>query len=172
MMELEIPTERGHLLYEEYRIRWVRILGRFGFGAAFIGLALLYTFPPLGFWGDLDVDPVGGFMLIFLGAMFGIIGVMLAVSSFKDMPFKVYERGVTLPIVPLRDGLAGRETFVPSREISKVTYESTYVPKGGIVYYFRFHRFPGKDFNVSVKRPEEVTYWLFEALSCDVEGPE
>ncbi len=74
-------------------------------------------------------------------------------------------------LVPLGDGLAGRETFLPSREISKVTYESTYVPRGGPVDYFRFHRLGGEDFNVSVKDPEEVTHLLFQVLRCPVEGP-
>ena len=171
MMELDIPTEQGALLYQAPGRRWVQILIHLVLSAGSFVTGLLFALPVLGFWGDLDIGWGMGVVCLVMAGMFIALSVMVALLAFKSMPFKIYEGGVTLPVVPLRDGLDGREVFVPSREISKVTYESTYVSKVGIVYYFRFHRVDGEDFSVSPKDPKEVTYLLFRVLRCEVEGP-
>jgi hypothetical protein len=174
MMELEIPTERGALLYQEPGRRWVHILTYLGLSAGLFVTGLLFALPVLGFFGDLDIAWGMGVTCLVMAGMFGLLGVWIGLAAFQGMPFKIFEGGVTLPMVPmvpLRDGLAGREVFVPSREISEVTYESTYVSKVGVVYYFRFHRHDGKDFSVSSKNEKEVTRLLFRVLQCPVEGP-
>jgi hypothetical protein len=171
MMELVIPNEKGALLYQEPGRRWVQILIYLALSAGLFATGLLFALPIWGFWGDLDMGWGMDVLCLGLASMFIALSVVVTLLAFKSMPFKIYEGGVTLPVVPLRDGLDGREVFVPSTEISKVTYESTYVSKVGVVHYFRFHRVDGEDFNVSAKDPREVTHLLFQVLRCEVEGP-
>ena len=170
MMEKEVPTERGALLYEEYRIRWVRILGWYAFGSVFIGLAIMFLYFVVT---NLYNPGVDGGMLVALSLLGGglvLIGIWIMVESIKIMPFRVYEGGVTLISVTLRDGLDGREAFVPARDIEKVTLESVYVPKRGTVYYYEFHRIDGENFSISKSKMDDTRHLLEYVLRCPIEG--
>ena len=162
--------QKGALLYQEYNKRWVNVLKWSGQAATFFGFAVgfalmgwvdhLYS----GGWG------VMGFMLIFTG-LCAFLGALMIRGAIRDMPFKVYEGGVTLSTVPVHDGWAGRETFVPASDIVKVTGEITHPPKSGPVYYYVFHRKGGDTFWVNAKDRRRVTPLLKEVLDCPVEEP-
>jgi len=165
-------SQKGALLWEEYRRRWLHLLKWFGFAAAFVGLAAMYVLPLGLFWGDPDVGWSMRAMLLLLAGLFVLIAVMIVTESIKTLPFRVYERGITKPYVSLRDGLDGRETFVPSEDVKEVTWETVYVPKGGPVQHFRFHLVDGTTFDISGKQADELSPWLLHVLPCPVEVPE
>ncbi len=166
--------DKGALLYQRKGSRRLQILGGLAFATAFFVLAVFFTIAILEGQGKFAVlGQLGRYLTLVMPCMFILIAVILVALSFKSMPFRVYQRGVTMTRVPFRDGLAGRETFVPAGEIARVTYEGTYVPRGGYVEYFRFHLVDGGNFNVSVDDGDEerVTGLLMEVLRCEVEGP-
>ncbi len=158
--------EKGALLYQEYEWRWVRILGWCALAVVSLGTAAMFAYLAL-----TDAGLVERALFLVLSGMFVLLAGLLVVLSIKMMPFRVYEGGVTLSMVPTRDGLAGREVFVPSWEIESVTYVVKSGARGGVIEYFDFHRLGGEDFHVSVRFPEEVTPYLFQVLRCPVEGP-
>lgn len=172
MMDLKIPNEKGALLYQRPGRRWVWILELLILAVGFFVVAVLFALPVLWFWDDPDVGWPMRIVLLTMAGMFAYIGAWVAVGSVRTMPFRVYEGGVTDTYVPFRDGLAGREAFVPASKIEKVTWESRYLPKVGVSYYYLFHRIDGDDFSTSVKEPEEMTPLLRQVLPCPVEGPE
>jgi hypothetical protein len=162
--------EKGALLYEEYKSRWVNILQWTGLVACFFGMAVGFVL--LG-WYDHVGNGDWGFLgfTILIGGMCVFFGVVYIISAIKDMPFKVYEGGVTLPTVPFRDGLDGRETFVPASDIIKVTSKTIYLPKSGPVAFYVFHRTGGDNFLVRAKDRRTVTPLLRRVLKCPVDGP-
>ena len=108
--------------------------------------------------------------LSIMGGGFILIGKWLMAESFKIMPFRVYEGGITKTSVPFRDGLEGREVFVPAGDVEKVTFESMYAPKVGMVYFYLFHLSDGDRFSISDKDMEEVRPILRDVLRCPIEG--
>ena len=157
--------ERGDLLYEQFE-RGPTLVGGLAlsavlgvFGVIMILLGLLVT----------DFPAFDRAMGIFFGSMMVLLDLWFATVVITSMPFRVYTGGVTLPKVPLRDGLVGRETFVPVGNIKEVTWGTVPEPSGGSG--FRFHLEKGEDFSVSVEDPEKITRLLFRTLWCPVEGP-
>ncbi len=105
--------------------------------------------------------------------MFLALAAALMVRPIKYMPFRVYERGVTMTPVSFRDGLTGREAFVPASEITRVTYEASDVLRMGDVEHFHAHRRSAESFDIYVDTGDHmrVARMLREVLSCEVEGP-
>ena len=103
-----------------------------------------------------------------------VLAGMILVGTAGSMPFRVYEGGVTMPKVPLRRGLAGREVFMPAALISRVTWEKEHVRRVGEVERFRFHRLDGETFDAAADDGDEkrVAGLLRKVLPCEVEGPE
>lgn len=157
--------EKGDLLYEEFDKGPILQAG-LAFSAVFCGLGAITILIGLLVTAYAALDRV---LFICFGSIFVILGVVLVVMAIKYTPFRVYKGGVTLTNVTFRDGLAGRETFVPVGSIKEVTYG--WVPSNGGCTGFRFHLEEGEDFNVSVTDPKKLTRVLFQVLWCPVEGP-
>ncbi len=157
--------EKGDLLYQQFErgptlqggLALSAVIG--AFGAFIILIGMLVTDQPA-------FDRALG---ICSGSVFVLLALWLATEVITSMPFRVYKGGVTLTKVPLRDGLAGRETFVPVGNITEVTWGTA--PEPGSGDSFHFHLEEGEDFSVWVKDPEKVTRLLFRTLWCPVEGP-
>jgi len=163
--------EKGALLYQEYERRWVNLLKWSAYVAIFLGFAAAFFL--MGWYDHMQSGSWGfmGFMLFIVG-MCVFVGVLTIRTAVRDMPFRVYAGGVTLPLVPFRDGLAGRETFVPASDIVEVTSETVRYPKSGPVDFYVFHRTGGDEFWVQAKHRERVSSLLREVLACPVKGPE
>ena len=170
--------DKGALLYHPEgaeKEKKLAVVVCFSFAAVFGGLAALFIPAVLHEGGTFGgFEPPWGLLGLAIPVICFVLAVMFVVLPFKFMPFRIYERGVTMVKVPFRDGLAGREIFVPAGEIAKVTYETTYQPRGGPVEHFRFHRLDGEGFNAVVEDGdlERVTGLLRDVLTCEVEGPE
>ena len=174
MMSFE-QEDKGALLYQESGSRRLQILGGLVFAAIFLTVAVSTVLAILGPWGKFAlVEPPLRFIGFVIPIMFVVLSVGFVMLSFRGMPFRVYERGVTMRTVSFRDGLAGREAFVPAGEIARVTYETTYYFKVGDVEHFRFHRLDGETFDIAPDDGDEerVTGLLRRVLRCDVEGLE
>ena len=165
-------SQKGAHLWEEYKVRWVRILGSCTLAATSVGMAALYTLATLDHWAGVEIDPSMRVFLLFMAGMFVLIAVLLVTMSIKIMPFRVYEGGVTRTMVPLRDGLEGRESYVPSEDVKEVTWETIHNTKGPPSQHFRFHLVDGTTFDVSGRKADELAPWLLHVLPCPVEVPE
>jgi hypothetical protein len=166
--------DRGILLYQN-RWRWPFIILGFIFILGFLSVAFFGIYVITQEWDRLagNDDPRRFIGLAMVGVfLFG--AVYIGTFPFREMPNKIYERGVTLNQVSLRDGLRGREAFVPSEDISHAKFKRSHHPKYGESRYFHLTRFDGESFNFSVKHGDEefVAKLLKHVLRCEVEGPE
>ena len=163
---------KGALLYEEPRSRLMNMLSLSGLAAFLVIMAVVLFHPLVTWWHDPDMGGPMRFVLLVSGCGLVLVAAGLVMAGIRTMPFRVYERGVTRTHVPLRDGLAGRETFVPAEEVRRVTWETFYYTSAGPTHHFRFHLLDGTTYDVSGDHPGDVMPWLLRVLPCPVEGPE
>ncbi len=157
------------------RWRWPFIVLGIFFILGFLCVAFFGIWVLLSEWDRLagDDDPRRFFGLAMVG-VYLIGAVFIGTLPFREMPNKVYERGVTMNRVSLRDGLRGREAFVPAEAISHAKFKTSHHPRHGESRYFHFTRLDGDSFKFFVKRGDEefVARLLRQVLGCEVEGPE
>jgi hypothetical protein len=128
-------------------------------------------------WGLLTENGIGGgLVLLFLLMALGVLAFLFLTAIIRTMPFRVYERGVTMEEVSLRDGWARRERFVPAYTIKRVWLVRTSAPRGVTVSMFRFERTDPKvlkNFNASVDDDElgHVSDLLRFVLPGKVDSP-
>jgi hypothetical protein len=135
----------GALLYQHKVYRKLNILMGFVFATLLLAVAAFGFYVLLGSSSKFDDSwPFERFFALTVPVAFVWLAMMFVTFPFKSMPFRIYQRGVTMTRVPFRYGLPKRERFVPAREISRVTWEKKYVYKVGEVEHFRFHRRDGE----------------------------
>jgi len=66
-----------------------------------------------------------GLLFAVVGAMVTAMGYSLFRQNVTRMPFKIYEKGFTLPVVDFKKGLKREEAFVHWERLERVTLEST-----------------------------------------------
>jgi hypothetical protein len=168
---MDVGSNKGALLYQDYKRRWVRILGWWALAVGFVFMAVFFVYLAL-YVGGPDNGTFEVVFHLFIAGSCVFLAAMLVILSIKTMPFKVYQMGVTMSMVPLRDGLAGRETFVPASDIVDVRFKTIYRPKTGPEDIFVFHLADGEIFSVSTNHHRTVTSLLRRVLQCPVGEPE
>jgi len=125
----KVHHEWGRLLYEPEWARGRRFrdknelvffLAMVGGGASIIALGLwvILTRENASSWGQLMSDA----FLMGMGAIMIASGFVQTRDAFREMPFRVYERGVTKTRVGWWDGIKRRETLVPLEHVLGVEY--------------------------------------------------
>lgn len=149
------PVEWGRILYQpkwagERRYKSGREVYMDGIllamGLLLVGLGVFMMF----------VDTLG-LMLVGIGLMIVFMGYASARSKVRRMPFRMYERGVTLTEVPFGQGWRRRETLVPYEMVERVHVESTTFQGIGIKNLKASHLGPGgetQDIDIGFEEPD------------------
>jgi len=138
--EEDVPTvDRGALLYQAvwWRHRWHDpALMVMGLGFLVVGTCLEANFIYLGLTTSLDISAI--VLGSILGWTFTCSGIMFSYIEHAMMPFKVYENGFTLPVVPFWTGVRRREVFIPRERITGVSRHRPKRPRAGITIEVRY----------------------------------
>lgn len=172
--------ERGQLLYEPGRSRerrfplpWIPVMLILG--------GVLFCFVSLEQMDKESLWDRHGPVVI--SAFLFALGYATAVWVFRQMPFRVYERGVTAARVPFLDGLRRRERFVPFERVTGITIAYPwYLPdywaiQVRYVHGGREHRFTtsfeeAPDLGPAVEALKKVSPQLVEEIPPSIEWPD